>query len=108
MLEILHSSAYSMGVLGKYPRASPLVSFTTNSRLVSFILNLAYPPVSLVWKGESVVLRVKICMEEGSPRLSSAGCCQGSCQWRELMMRVVSINIYARILIITRLLNIFG
>jgi len=54
------AAAYCSGVLGKYPRASPFVSFTINYRLESFMLNLANPPVNFVWNGESVVLRVNI------------------------------------------------
>lgn len=63
----LPAAAYCYGVFGKYPRASPFVSLTTNSKLESSMLIRANPPVSLVWKGESVVFRVKIYIDGGRP-----------------------------------------
>ena len=49
-----------MGVLGKYPSASPLVSLTMNYKLESFMLNLATPPVNLVPNTVELALRVNI------------------------------------------------
>ena len=75
-MRCLAAAAYCVGVLGKYPKASPLVSFTMNYKFESFILKRAKPPVSFVWKGESVMLRIKISTEEGNPRFISAGLVQ--------------------------------
>jgi len=57
---IVPAAAYCYGVFGKYPKASPLVSLTTNYKFVSFILKRAKPPVNFVPNGELVVLRMYI------------------------------------------------
>lgn len=94
-----------MGVFGKYPKASPLVSLTMNSRLLSFILNLAYPPVSFVPNGDEEVFRVYIYTDEGSPRLRSSGFTQGNSSNKQLLnikSVISSSDIFILIIIIEK------